>query len=303
MPKSKAKRAGTIASARTKAGRAASTKGTARPRKLKARAAKPVRGQRQAVTSKKTTKAKAAATPTPPTPKRAASRAAALVAQAVSPVTGSKKKEATSMADQVTCPIHGVPDCFKPALDGFVRQAYAGYCTKIDWPFVRIIPKGWKPGKTLQDLLAERAATASTVSKDTIAAGVAAAVTKAAKVEFYFSSKVEPAKNFFCDNAKALDLCGRLKGKGIAVVVQDCTAQPVPFATYNAAVTGPSAAKRAVFGAKGALEEDMGKTVPALLVYAKSDDKYPAEVFPRTDKDLGRLVGVEEALQLLIKNA
>lgn len=45
------------------------------------------------------------------------------------------------------CPIHGVPDCFKPALDAYVQQAYDGYCTKVDWPFVRIIPKGWKPGK------------------------------------------------------------------------------------------------------------------------------------------------------------
>ncbi len=52
------------------------------------------------------------------------------------------------MAGQATnCPIHGVPDCFKPALDAHVAQAYDGYCTKIDWPFVRIIPKGWKPSK------------------------------------------------------------------------------------------------------------------------------------------------------------
>jgi hypothetical protein len=207
------------------------------------------------------------------------------------------------MADQATCPIHGVPDCFKPALDGFVRQAYAGYCTKIDWPFVRIIPKGWKPGKTLQDLLAERTVAASPVSKETLATGAAAAVVKAARVEFYYSGKIEPAKNFHCDNNKALDLCGQLKAKGVTVLVQDCSTKTVSFATYNAAVTGPSAAKRAVFGAKGALEEDMGKTVPALLVFAKGDDKSPVEVFPRSDKDLGRLVGVEEALQLLIKNA
>ncbi|HSB71422.1 MAG TPA: hypothetical protein VLT62_19010 [Candidatus Methylomirabilis sp.] len=211
------------------------------------------------------------------------------------------------MADQATCPIHGVPDCFKPALDGFVRQAYSGYCTKIDWPFVRIIPKGWKPGVTLQNLLEAKAAAASTAAKESVgaAAGAAAGATvvKAAKVEFYYSSSVEPAKNFHCDNKKAVDLCGQLKAKGVQVVVQDCASHPVAFAVYNAAVTGPSAAKRAVFGAKGALEEDMGKTVPAVLVYAKADDKSPVEVFPRTDKDLGRLVGVEEALQLLIKNA
>ncbi|MEK6715869.1 MAG: hypothetical protein AAB253_06575 [candidate division NC10 bacterium] len=123
------------------------------------------------------------------------------------------------------------------------------------------------------------------------------------KVEFYYSSKDEPAKQFFCDNTKALGLCEQLKAKGVTVVVQDCGQQPVAFKTYNAAVTGPSAAKRAVFGAKGALEEDMGKAVPALLVFPKDGDRYPEEVFPRSDKDLGRLIGVEEALQNLINTA
>lgn len=123
------------------------------------------------------------------------------------------------------------------------------------------------------------------------------------KVEFYYSSNDEPAKQYYCDNKKALELCEQLKGKGVNVVVQDCAQQPVAFKTYNAAVTGPSASKRAVFGAKGALEEDMGKTVPALLVFAKDADRYPEEVFPRSDKDLGRLVGVEEALQNLINKA
>ncbi len=123
------------------------------------------------------------------------------------------------------------------------------------------------------------------------------------KVEFYYSSKDEPAKQFSCDNQKALALCEQLKAKGVTVNVQDCGEQPVAFKTYNAAVTGPSAAKRAVFGAKGALEEDMGKAVPALLVFAKDTDRYPEEVFPRSDKELGRLVGVEEALQNLVNKA
>ena len=297
MPKPKGKKAG------TKTRRAVSAKKATRTTKRNSRVAKPVSSKRKAVATRETVNAKAAATSAPSTSKRIHSRAATPAEQAASPVTRSAKKEATSMADQATCPIHGVPDCFKPALDGFVRQAYTGYCTKIDWPFVRIIPKGWKPGKTLQDLLAERAFTVSTVAKETAAGDMAAAIAKAAKVEFYYSSNVEPAKNFFCDNKKALDLVGQLRSKGLTVMAQDCATRPVPFATYNAAVTGPSAAKRAVFGAKGALEEDMGKTVPALLVYAKGDDKYPVEVFPRTDKDLGRLVGVEEALQLLIKNS
>jgi hypothetical protein len=123
------------------------------------------------------------------------------------------------------------------------------------------------------------------------------------KVEFYYSSKEEQAKQYHCDNKTALELCEKLKAKGVNVVVQDCSQQPVAFKTYNAAVTGPSAPKRAVFGAKGALEEDMGKTVPALLVFPKDTDRYPEEVYPRSDKELGRLVGVEEALQNLINKA
>jgi hypothetical protein len=41
------------------------------------------------------------------------------------------------------------PDCknFKPALDAYIQQAYVGYCLKLDWPYWRIIPKGWTPGK------------------------------------------------------------------------------------------------------------------------------------------------------------
>ncbi len=123
------------------------------------------------------------------------------------------------------------------------------------------------------------------------------------KVEFYYSSKQAPGPQFPCNNAKALDLCKQLEQKGVTVKTQDCGEQPAAFMTYNAAVTGPPSAKRAVFGAKGALEEDFGKTVPALLVFEKEGDRYPSEVFPRSDRDLGKLVGVEEALQNLLSKA
>jgi hypothetical protein len=73
--------------------------------------------------------------------------------------------------------------------------------------------------------------------------------------------------------------------------------------SYNAAVSGPPSAKRAVFGAKGALEEDFGKTVPALLVFEKDADRYPTEAFPRNDRDLNRVVGVEEGLQNLLSKS
>jgi hypothetical protein len=123
------------------------------------------------------------------------------------------------------------------------------------------------------------------------------------KVEFYYSNKQAPGPQFPCDNKKALDLCQQLQQKGATVKTQDCGEQPVAFMTYNAAVTGPPSAKRAVFGAKGALEEDFGKAVPALLIFDKEGDRYPSEVFPRSDRDLDKLVGVEEALQNLLSKA
>lgn len=120
------------------------------------------------------------------------------------------------------------------------------------------------------------------------------------KVEFYYSSKQEPAKQYYCDNKKALELCNQLQAKGVNVKVQDCGEQPAAFMTYNAAVTGPAASKRAVFGTKGALEEEFGKAVPALLLFDKETDRYPVEVYPRMDRELNRLIGCEEALQNLL---
>jgi hypothetical protein len=120
------------------------------------------------------------------------------------------------------------------------------------------------------------------------------------KVDFYYSSKVTPGSQFACDNAKAIELCEKLKAKGVNASAIDVEVSPPGFMKYNAAVTGPSASKRAVFGVKGALEEEFGKAVPALMIYAKEGERYPEEVFPRSDKDLGRIVGVEEALQNLL---
>jgi hypothetical protein len=123
------------------------------------------------------------------------------------------------------------------------------------------------------------------------------------KVEFYYSSKQAPGAQFPCDIAKAKDLCQQLEKKGVSVKVQDCGEQPASFMSYNAAVSGPPSAKRAVFGAKGALEEDFGKTVPALLVFEKDGDRYPTEAFPRNDRDLNRVIGVEEGLQNLLSKS
>ena len=123
------------------------------------------------------------------------------------------------------------------------------------------------------------------------------------KLEFYYSSKEEPAKQYSCDNKKALELCQQLTDKGVNIKVQDCGQEPASFTTYNAAVTGPASAKRAVFGTKGALEEEFGRAVPALLHFDKETDRYPSAVYPMMDRELNRLVGVEEALQNLLSKA
>jgi hypothetical protein len=69
------------------------------------------------------------------------------------------------------------------------------------------------------------------------------------------------------------------------------------FPIYHKAVSGPDASVRPVFGAKGALVEDFGTTVPALLVF--EGDRYPSLAFPRSDAKRGT-VRVEQALEDLI---
>jgi len=123
------------------------------------------------------------------------------------------------------------------------------------------------------------------------------------KVEFYYDSTVAPGATFTTDNAKAVELVNQLAAKGVNAKAIDLKGEQVAFMTYNAALTGPKAQVRAVFGAKGALQEDFGKNVPALLVFEKDADRYPTEAFPRSDKDLQRTLGCEEALQRLLEKA
>jgi hypothetical protein len=125
----------------------------------------------------------------------------------------------------------------------------------------------------------------------------------AMKVEFYYDSTVPPGSAFPCDNAKAVELIGQLAAKGVNAKATDLKGQQVGFMTYNAAVTGPKSQVRAVFGAKGALQEDFGKNVPALLLFEKDDDRYPNEAFPRSDKELMKLISCEEMLQTLLAKA
>jgi len=95
------------------------------------------------------------------------------------------------------------------------------------------------------------------------------------KVEFYYDSTVQPGATFATNNAKAVELVNQLAAKGVNAKAVDLQGAQVAFMTYNAALTGPKAQVRAVFGAKGALQEDFGKTVPALLVFEKEEGRGP----------------------------
>jgi hypothetical protein len=197
-----------------------------------------------------------------------------------------------------------IPNCpkcnnFNAVTDPQVVKAYAGQCTKIEWPYVVNIPRvngiegvceyyeGSAPAMVEQwDLAAIGAAEKKAAAVDT----------SVTKVELYYDSGTTPGSQYFTDIPKALGLLKELGAAGVAI---DLKGKPNPAKVYNAACTGPRADIRGVFGAKGALEEDFGRTVPALLVYGK-DPNYPREVFPRSDKELQKLLGPVEALERLV---
>ncbi len=183
----------------------------------------------------------------------------------------------------------------RPALDPNIQKAYLGKCLKREWPFTLAITlEGWtecsfyeNSGKTY-------------VPPDPAAATAAAAGTTAKgpkRVEFYYSSKQKSGELFPCDNAKALDLIKRLHAQGVDAKAIDVANVPDRFPIYHKAVSGPDASVRPVFGAKGALVDDFGVTVPALLVF--EGDRYPTMAFPRTDAKRGT-IRVEQALEDLI---
>ncbi len=140
MPKPKKKAAGRGPR------RPAKAKAGAKERKAKAK--KPKAKRLKAKIAKRPPRKGKAVAPKKKKTVRAARKPAAPKAVAPKPAVPAPapigRKEETRMAGQ-NCPIHNSPDCFKPALDAYIQQAYDGYCTKIDWPYWRIIPKGWKP--------------------------------------------------------------------------------------------------------------------------------------------------------------
>ena len=117
------------------------------------------------------------------------------------------------------------------------------------------------------------------------------------KVKFYYSSKDKPGEQYPCDNAACLEKIKRIKN---AEAIDVAGVEDV-FRFYHAALTGPPATVRAVFGMKGGLEADFGRATPAVLVFGDPKDRYPTDAYPRQDQARGGLVGCEKALEDLAK--
>jgi hypothetical protein len=186
----------------------------------------------------------------------------------------------------------------RPALDPNIQKAYLGKCTKREWPFTLALPlAGWTECEFFEN-------SGKTYVPPDPAAAVAAASSAAAKgpkrVEFYYSSKQQSGSLFPCDSNKALELVKELQSKGVDAKAVDVAGVPDRFPIYHKSVSGPDASVRPVFGAKGALVEDFGTTVPALLVF--EGDRYPTLAFPRTDAKRGT-IKVEQALEDLVAEA
>ena len=183
----------------------------------------------------------------------------------------------------------------RPALDPNLQRAYLGICLKREWPFtLSIALQGW----TECDVFEE--AGKAYVPPDPAAAKTAAAAAgkKGSKrLEFYYSSTHKSGETFPCDNARALELIKKLQAKGVDCKAVDVAGVKDRFPIYHKSVSGPDASVRPVFGAKGALVEDFGTNVPALLIF--EGDRYPSLVFPRSDATRGT-VRVEQALDDLL---
>lgn len=183
----------------------------------------------------------------------------------------------------------------RPALDPNIQKAYLGKCTKREWPFtLSITLQGWTECEVFED----SGKTYVPAQPVAVKAAAAAAQAPAAKrVEFYYSSKQKPGETFPCDISRALKLVKELQSEGVDCKAIDVAEIKDRFPIYHKSVSGPDASVRPVFGFKGALAEDFGTTVPALLIF--EGDRYPVLAFPRNDAQRGT-IRVEQALEDLV---
>jgi hypothetical protein len=185
----------------------------------------------------------------------------------------------------------------RPALDPNIQRAYLGQCLKREWPFtLSITLQGWTECDAF-----EESGKVYVPPDPTAATGTVAATAKGQKrVEFYYSTAQKPGEAFPCDITRALQLIKELHAKGVDAKAIDVSSVKDRFPIYHKSVSGPDASVRPVFGAKGALVEDFGSNVPALLIF--EGDRYPSVAYPRTDTQRG-LIRVEQALTELLAEA
>jgi len=183
----------------------------------------------------------------------------------------------------------------RPALDPNIQKAYLGKCVKREWPFtLSITLQGWTECDVFE------ASGKTYVPPQPVAAKAPAAADRPAaakSAEFYYSSKQKPGETFPCDIPRALKLVKELQEAGVDCKAIDVAGIKDRFPIYHKSVSGPDASVRPVFGFKGALVEDFGTTVPALLIF--EGDRYPVLAFPRTDAQRGT-IRVEQALEDLV---
>jgi len=186
----------------------------------------------------------------------------------------------------------------RPALDPNIQKAYLGKCVKREWPFtLSITLQGWTECDVFENSGKTYVPPEPVAAK---AAGAAGAATPAKQVEFYYSSTQKPGQTFPCDINRALEAVKQLQAAGVSCKAIDVAGVKDRFPIYHKSVSGPDASVRPVFGFKGALVEDFGTTVPALLVF--EGGRYPVFAFPRTDAKRGT-ISVEQALEELIAEA
>jgi hypothetical protein len=119
------------------------------------------------------------------------------------------------------------------------------------------------------------------------------------KVEFYYSPGDKPSERFPASVDNIMKKLDELQQLGVRVDAIDVNGVEDVFRVYHKALVGPSSAKRAVFGMKGALEADFGRSCPALYVYEDAEARYPTDAYPRSDREKG-LIGIEAALDELL---
>lgn len=129
-------------------------------------------------------------------------------------------------------------------------------------------------------------------------------MSKYKKVVFYYSPTATQEPKYQCDVQSTLNKLKGFESMGVEVETINMDDVSDPFRMYTYASTGPKASRRPVLGSvRGADYNDFfGKTIPVLALFERADDRRPFEVIPRFDESMGRMVLVEESVDMLLEH-